>query len=129
MEPEMHHLFSDIGNAALWGGGGLLVILAVQYAVLAHWFGRGRARPDLIGVSITGLALGIVIIYGPSLAAAVDPAALAGFASSNWYFWLAVGTVIWVAVFAAVLVIAWERVRQARRRLARTTASEQETLL
>lgn len=118
----LHRVFADIGNACLWGGAAALLVLSGGYAVLARWGRRDgsgrRTRPTLEGVSIVGLALGIVIIYAPSLLALVSPG-LNGFATKDWYFWLAVATVIWVLIFAVILNYCWDRVRRQRRRMSK----------
>lgn len=109
----MIRLASDWGNFCLWAGAGLLLFMCLQYAILANWVRKPRKRPQLEGISITGLAAGIVVIYAPSLAALCGGPA--NFAATRWYFWLVVGTVTWIFVFAATLVWCWERARRQRR--------------
>lgn len=117
-----HHAATDFGNFCLWAGTAALLSLSAGYAILARWGRRNgtgrRVRPTLEGVSIVGLALAIVIIYTPSLLALLRPG-LNGFATTDWYFWLAVATVIWVLVFAVTLNYCWDRVRRQRRRMSK----------
>lgn len=114
----MLHLFTDIGNAALWGSSVLCAVFLIQYWLMEPSFWRNP-----VGGSIWGLTLMMLVIFAPSDLALADPA-FTGFGASVWYRWLAIVTVILVFVFMLTRVIAWEYVRRIRNRIGRESGQE-----
>jgi hypothetical protein len=117
----MLHVFTDIGNAALWGASVLCLVFLAQYAVMEPTFWRNP-----VGGSIWGLTLMMLVIFIPSDLALADPA-FTGFGASVWYRWLAIFTVILVFAFMLTRVVAWEHVRRRAARIRRENAQQPES--
>lgn len=98
----------DEGDAALWWSSAVIVAWVVQYSVLAEWW------RNLIGITIVGLAICLLLVYIPSLMALAWPEQFATFAQTVWYKWLAIVIVNATAVFMTTRIWAWEQVRRRR---------------
>jgi len=116
----MLHVFTDMGNVAIWGSTVLLVFFLAQYSRMDPWW----SNP--VGRLIVALAVIPVVIFIPSLIALADPA-FTGFGTSLWYRWVAIWTVIFTFVTALAIVVTWERARRARSRIERENGQQRES--
>lgn len=98
----------DEGDVMLWLSSAAIIFWVVQYSILAAWF------KHLIGITIVGLAVCLLLVYIPSLMALADPAEFAKFASTRWYQWVAIVIVNSTAVFMLTRIWAWEAIRRKR---------------